>query len=154
MIINSKKESDLEQFYIDLEKLANKYSIDISENENIEYGKIRKRGDKVDIFVNPTLSDEKKRFVIAHELAHFFLGHLDIKKEYSESVRHFDIENSDILEQEANMFASQLLVPNHMLKYLIYVNQITDIDRLSKIMRVPKNLIITRIEETEGDGGS
>lgn len=72
------------------------------------------------IFVSSNITNlHRKRFVIAHELGHFFL-HRD--KLYScENVSEVNVikANSFQQEQEANLFASELLLPNDKLKLFL-----------------------------------
>ena len=64
------------------------------------YGFIYKYKDKILIAVNKSLSDEKKKRTILHELAHFELKHLD------SFILEFKIEN---LEDEADRYVDFLL---------------------------------------------
>lgn len=57
------------------------------------------------IFYNDKCTDERSRFVIAHELGHILMGHLDKEK-------------TEDMEQEANVFASRLLMPSCVLNML------------------------------------
>lgn len=51
----------------------------------------------------------RQRFTVAHELGHIVLGH-------NNRSRIIDFGSKDINEQQANVFASELLVPLQMLK--------------------------------------
>ena len=64
------------------------------------YGLIYKYKDKILIAINRSLSDQKKKKTILHELAHFELKHLD------NFLLEFKIEN---LEDEADRYIKFLL---------------------------------------------
>lgn len=75
----------------------------INELKESELGAALCDGDKWYIIYDDTLSSSQKRFVVAHELGHIFLGHR-LKN------GHF-IHDNYKLEKEANSFASKLLSP-------------------------------------------
>lgn len=75
----------------------------INELKESELGAALCDGDKWYIIYDDTLSSSQKRFVVAHELGHIFLGHR-LKN------GHFVHDNYK-LEKEANSFASKLLSP-------------------------------------------
>lgn len=75
----------------------------INELKESELGAALCDGDKWYIIYDDTLSSSQKRFVVAHELGHIFLGHR-LKN------GHF-VHDSYNLEKEANSFASKLLSP-------------------------------------------
>lgn len=58
---------------------------------------------------NKTHSVVRQRFTVAHELGHILLGH-------NSRSRVIDFNSKDINEQQANVFASELLVPLQMIK--------------------------------------
>jgi len=83
-------------------------------------GYIEKRGDCWKIGINQYDHPRRKRFTIAHELGHFILHKNIIEKEG----RHNDavlMRSGAVnkIEQEANLFATQLLMPrSRILKYI------------------------------------
>jgi Zn-dependent peptidase ImmA (M78 family) len=84
-------------------------------------GRIVREGDAAIITVNSAISYEgQKRFVIAHELGHFFLHP---KTRQLESVNQEQTTNwsdqQEIEEYEANLFAAELLMPSTMLGQMI-----------------------------------
>lgn len=59
---------------------------------------------------------KRQNFTIAHELGHYVLGHTE-QSEYDNLFRLSVAEKEDIpIEQEANCFAANLLVPERFLK--------------------------------------
>ena len=71
------------------------------------------------IYVNHHEPIERQRFTIAHELGHWVLHHEIIEKDPSQYEvlmrRPLAKEDLDYLDKEANCFASNLLVPKHLL---------------------------------------
>jgi Zn-dependent peptidase ImmA (M78 family) len=73
------------------------------------------------ILVNKYDSPTRQRFTIAHELGHWVLHPQELKdnKDIVILYRKTLEEESDPLEQEANCFAANLLVPNSFLEGLL-----------------------------------
>jgi len=69
----------------------------------------QRRGKSVFVIYNEDRSVVRKRFSVAHELGHLFMGHL-----HGNSSLDLNTENYD--ELEANAFAAELLMPPAMLK--------------------------------------
>lgn len=79
-------------------------------------GRIVREGDSAIITVNSTITYEgQKRFVIAHELGHYFLHP---RTRQLESVSREQTNNwsdrQEVEEYEANLFAAELLMPSSM----------------------------------------
>lgn len=72
------------------------------------------------MYVNANEPDKRQNFTIAHELGHYILGHTN-SSEYSMLYRNsgFTEGENSLLEQEANCFAANLLVPEMFLKKII-----------------------------------
>lgn len=109
-------------------------------------GAVLRENNKYTIFVNKNLeNDEQKRLTIAHELGHYFLGHLKndgILFSLSTDIAYdFDISTFD--EKEANIFAVELLMPYDQCKSLRYY---TD-DELSNLFGVNKQAVKSRMEQ-------
>lgn len=80
---------------------------EVNELSNSEVGASILDGDKWYIVYDDTVSKERIRFTIAHELGHIFLGH-PLKLGYH--ARTIDIDKPET-ERQADMFAIRLLVP-------------------------------------------
>ena len=72
---------------------------------------------------------------LAHELAHYFLGHPP------ESLRVPEEEN--LCEQEANAFAGALLVPCSLLREIM--NRVADIELLARTFVVSRDVLTIRL---------
>lgn len=87
------------------------YYIFLPERRNVS-GFISNR----EIVINDEESPQRKNFTIAHELGHYLLGHVG-KEGYDVLYRQPIAEPTNKpMEQEANCFAANLLVPEYMLK--------------------------------------
>jgi Zn-dependent peptidase ImmA (M78 family) len=64
---------------------------------------------KKSVFVNAKSGSGRDRFTIAHELGHFFIGHIGANQRNKSG--YFYSTKQHILEKEANQFASYFLVP-------------------------------------------
>lgn len=80
---------------------------DVNELKDDEVGVSILADDKWYIVYDDTVSNERARFTIAHELGHIFLGH-PLKLGYH--ARTIDISKPET-ERQADMFAIRLLVP-------------------------------------------
>ena len=83
-------------------------------------GALIRSGNLQGIAVNSSQAPVRKRFTVAHELAHFLLNHID--KDHVDW--HFTVirrdgrssEAEDDQEIAANFFAASLLMPKHLLR--------------------------------------
>ncbi|WP_263367524.1 ImmA/IrrE family metallo-endopeptidase [Edaphobacter bradus] len=95
--------------------------VEMSFNGDISGALIRNHGSS-GIAVNATQHTNRKRFTIAHELAHYLLDHKDKDEDHIDwkfTVIRRDgksSEASDVQEIEANTFAACLLMPSHFLR--------------------------------------
>lgn len=110
---------------IDLYRLASQNGIKIEEEafDDKLSGLLVKKKNEYIIGVNRHHSETRKRFTIAHELAHFFLHKDNLHYDYSTNkeeetmplvyMRADGVISSD--ETEANHFAAELLMPEELL---------------------------------------
>jgi Zn-dependent peptidase ImmA (M78 family) len=79
-------------------------------------GRLVIRGDRAKVRVNSSIPEEgKKRFVVAHEIGHFEL-HRQETNLFTCKDEYFDLwrNQNPAAEREANLFASELLMPKRM----------------------------------------
>lgn len=88
------------------------------------------------IIINKNMSNDRKRFTLAHEL-----GHLVMHNE-----NEFPISEDRNKEREANRFASQFLMPEKHIKNSLYDMRIGDLAILKKYWLTSKASIIVRAE--------
>ena len=144
-------------FYIDPKEIAKKLGIDVrpintkNKKEHISddlCGYIEKDSNgKVNIYYNPNHHENRIRFTIAHELAHFLLGHLnENQKYYRDYARNFYTTTYEPKEVEANRLAAKLLMPEDKLEFLIYEKGITSVKELARIMKVSEAAMVYRLK--------
>lgn len=92
-----------------------------------------RKGSKAIIVYNDAYPENRLRFTLAHEYAHFVMEHEGVN--LNRSFTYKDIYRVKLEEYEANTFASCLLFPLHMrYKYLntLSVNEFSDKFNISK----------------------
>lgn len=100
--------------------VAKRKDISISEVCNLygsEEGALIFDGATYRIVYNDTQSIERQRFTLAHELGHYFLGHLK-KDETIIQRNNLSEAHSKISEYEANRFARDILAPPYLVKHI------------------------------------
>lgn len=106
---------------------------DVFDDDNFDGLLIKNNDDQFCIYVNTQINFKPRHnFTIAHELGHYFLKHE--LKDGSLICNRYGIsennsEDNDNLEQEANYFAANLLMPINLF-YKSYVKIMEKIDRL------------------------
>lgn len=98
---------------VDITRLARLFGFDVCEADNLpafEDGSITVSADRKDkeILLNKARSFEFKRFIIAHELAHYFLHYTPNTEIFK---RRDNIKGKNDEEQDADYFAACLLMP-------------------------------------------
>jgi len=88
---------------------------------------------------NSTSPIVRQRFTVAHELGHILLGH-------NSRAKIIDFYSKDINEQQANVFASELLVPLQMLKKFCSASE--SLTSLSNKFWVSKDMMGWRLRST------
>lgn len=94
---------------------------------------ICKSGQKI-IVVNETIPNDRKRFTIAHELAHCIM-HIPFSSE---------LDPYADVELEANRFASEFLMPEMQIKHDLVALKYKDLSDLKNYWRVSKAALIKR----------
>ena len=89
------------------------------------------------VFYNPSIDDNFKRMMFAHELGHD-LYHREEAKEGLSEFTLFDVKSS--LEYEANLFASHLLLDEE--EIIDYGKLDYDLEQIAQNMRVNINLLL------------
>jgi Zn-dependent peptidase ImmA (M78 family) len=93
---------------------------------------------------NPNHTLSRQRFTIAHELGHHALGHgLSYRDDNPEN---FSIQGSDWAEVAANKFASELLMPLHILDYLIEHEKNLTLSKLANCFGVSEAAMYWRMK--------
>lgn len=98
------------------------------------------------IFVNDDDSPNRQTFTIAHELGHYILKHKP--DEYGVLPRIPNLSEKNPIEQEANCFAANLLVPSKMLKETMNKYSLTRLNTslLAQIFGVSEEVMRIRLK--------
>ncbi len=146
------KEYSIKDFPFDVASFAtNKLGILIKYDtlDNDISGKLSKEGDNYVITVEERHPENRQRFTIAHELAHYFL-HKDLKEKFEDTV-FFRGADSDTFEFQANLFAGDILMPkNEFLKQIRNGN--SEIENLAKHFGVSTLAIRVRAKQLDLQG--
>ncbi len=89
---------------------------------------------------------QRQRFTIAHELGHCLLGHL--KNKGKTFYRNVETDVSDPMEQQANVFARDILMPAVVLHYTNCIKY-TDIMRLCDVSETSAQIREQRMKVLE-----
>lgn len=84
------------------------------------------------------------RFTIAHELAHCCLSHYDVSEVSAHLREEGYPETAD--EKAANVFAGELLIPEHSLKEVLNSLLIPSLKTLVEIFQVSENVMKARLD--------
>lgn len=98
------------------------------------------------IYVNHDDPPTRQAFTTAHELGHFILNHEP--DEYGVLYRYATPIDPNPIEQEANCFAANLLVPEEMLKKIMSKYSLTtdDVELLAKFFGVSTYVMKYRLK--------
>lgn len=137
---------DIHVKMMDFTQLENKIHSITNENKEILGVVLAKEDDLAILYCNDTVN--RKRFTLAHELAHCCL-HLNPNKKL-----HIEFRTSEAVfdekEIEANKFAGELLIPENSLKEVIDFSLSIKRERipfLSQLFVVSENVMKARLEQ-------
>jgi len=141
----------MRQYATDLNKIAQNEQITVTTNSDLEFegidGLIQKNNGQVEIVLNPHSPHNRQRFTFAHELGHYFLGHLtDEAPCFRDNKQSYDLYHFDPKETQANNFAAALLMPEEKINDLILNQDITSIPILAKIFKVSEQAMRIRLK--------
>jgi Zn-dependent peptidase ImmA (M78 family) len=115
--------------------------IELNDPEDIDGAILEIEGKPKIAVLNRSKPIQRQRFTLAHELGHIFLEHkkrdiydADASRENLEEFQ--DVERKPPKEVEADVFASELLIPYEQLKK--HQEEINRIDKLAGIFQVSK----------------
>lgn len=107
-------------------------------------GLLKFENGQVNIYVNEYQSVNRQRFTIAHEIGHFILHKDFIKGQKINAFYRKDFDNfSDPIEQQANLFAANLLMPEKVIKNLWETYKSTSY--LANILKVSEQAVNIRL---------
>ena len=125
---------------------AEKVSDEVAQKGNI-LGAVVARGNDLAILYDIKNTSNRRRFTIAHEIAHICLD-MDPHESFHIEYRRDSISN-DSKEQKANIFAGELLIPTNMLTSLIGDSKYISNDLvppLCELFMVSENVLRARLK--------
>lgn len=143
--------------YVDIAKLARFAGFRVGETSLLPFKddgfiSISKDKKKKIIGVNNDRAFEEKRFIVAHELAHYFLHYKD--SYCGDAIMHREhVKGKNAQENDADYFAACILMPKESFSKLYHGlcakkhTQTQIIDYLQIVFRTPRESIKRRIEE-------
>lgn len=96
------------------------------------------------IRVNSSESILRRRFTVAHELGHYVLRH---EGGYRDGPDTFSVGAVDRKERDANLFASELLMPHDGVRYLLIGREIGGVTELANHMQVSEVAMQYRLKK-------
>ena len=98
------------------------------------------------IYVNAQDADVRKRFTIAHEIGHVYLGHLTNKDNNELIDDEMRLRSSvwDMEEKQANAFAAKLLMPAFLVRDAILAGR-TSVEELAELFYVSEQAMMFRL---------
>lgn len=82
---------------------------------------------------NPYDASVRQRFTIAHELGHMLLQH---GHSFRDNANNYSSSTALFRERDANSFAAELLMPKEVLDWLVFKENITDVQELARLLNV------------------
>ena len=84
-----------------------------------------------------------KRFIVAHLFARYYVEN-DFKEKFIQFKNDF-IANANEMERRCNAFASELLIPEHIIRVLNNRITVFPLERISQIFDVPVSVMAERL---------
>lgn len=137
---------------VDLDAIAKNMNIHVRyvehiEGDSVEYqltGRIDNTNGLVICSINSTKSSFIQRFTLAHLLGHYICNH---GFGFKCNVKSFDKNTLDKFNNEANLFAINILMPEIAVNHLIQKENVTDIEELAKWFDVSKTVVKDRLKQ-------
>lgn len=148
------KATGVKKLPVNIDKVAETLGLDIEYQAYDEpfSGVLIRNGDEATIGVNLNHHEHRQRFTIAHEIGHFLFhkGDVMIDKTISINYRGNESVVDYQKEKEANLFASELLLPTRLLskelrKFEIDLNDDKQINKLAKKYNVSQQALMIRL---------
>ena len=140
---------------IDVKEIAKRYGVEVREEsfpDDIS-GALHRGREHAVIAVNKGHGENRQRFTIAHELAHYLL-HADSPAYYDQEHQvgvHFRASraagNWDVKEVEANRFAAELLMPRRMIIDAIVRSGAAEASELARQFKVSEEAMTYRLAD-------
>lgn len=135
---------------VNVVSIAKKIGIDVRKAETENYS-VKTYSEQQQVIIELRNNDSllRQRYALAHAIGHVVLGHLVKYAEIVDTVDSFSLKGSKLEEQEANGFATQLLIPRILLDHLIFKKNMTSITALSKALLVSEVAVKYRLDHID-----
>lgn len=123
---------------VNTEAMANAIGIQvIADDVILACAMISVEKNKIVIRLKSAIVHPQRSYVIAHQVGHYVLGHLNNPdKSCRDELGNFRINVASLVEKEANQFALSLLIPEKTLRYAISHKGYCVLTNLSKLFAV------------------
>jgi Zn-dependent peptidase ImmA (M78 family) len=134
---------------VDVKRMADELGIKIWELETMPTGASgklfpdRRSAAGWSIGVNKSEPNTRKRFTIAHEMAHFLLHKGELRSGVLDDTLYRSEHLSGAQETEANKFAADILMPFHLLNR--FAGNVGSLDELAKKFEVSRQALSVRL---------
>lgn len=88
----------------------------------------------------------RQRFAIAHALGHHALRHINESRSYTDSVANFRFDLASSEDIQANQFATELLIPELVVRYFIVKKGVTLLNELANLFSVSTVVVQYRLK--------
>lgn len=145
------KKSQENSTKVNIISLCNNFGIKVydANMESNMSGAILKENDEYKIYINRYESQNRQRFTIAHELAHFLLHKEKIGDNLTDrkgtNGMMYRSNLSDIYERQANILASEILMPITLIRKYID-NGVNTYSELSRKLEVSEEALRIRLD--------
>lgn len=133
---------------IDVEALAGRLGVSsIEERDMVEDGRLDHCGDRTVVTLRPDLTSGRRRFTLAHELAHLLLEHPD-----TEFTAYRSITSQDDAERACDDIAAALLIPDSWLRasYSHRIPNLSTLRHVSHQTQTSLSASLVRLDEVVG----
>ena len=151
IIDNAIEKGYVKDYEVNIEKVVENEGIILEKDYEMESSKsgslsMDKEQGKWVIRVNGKHHIKRQRFTIAHEFAHYCL-HKDEKGSFVDEEIYFRKDHESSIEYNADVFASEILMPKSLFERAIRVDGIKSIKELSERFNVSTMAITIRAEK-------
>ena len=140
----------MSSFYVDPFAIAKSEGILVIPRYDLDVnGLIKKDSINGNIVIeyDASMHQNRERFTIAHELGHYFAGHLeDGHTLFRDPSKNFNLHNYDPYEAEANKLAAEMLMPKEKIDFLIQKANYHTIDDIADALRVSPAAMTYRLK--------
>ena len=137
------KELEIENGAMDFSSIEERFP-ELIESRGSILGAVTVTGDDISIFYSDKSTENRKRFTLAHELAHCCLDAESLKKGHVEF--RWDTKNASAKEWVANVFAGQLLIPEKRLREKYNELAVPTIDDMAREFGVSIHVMEARLK--------